>query len=139
VVKSLEDVGAALVADSQAAETAEPSQSAFDDPAMPSQTLATLDAAPGDPRLDGAPAARSSALREIVALIGVQLGRSPAGPSPALAHRRHSIDQLFEEAAVVDIGRGESDGERDTPGVGDEVALAACPAGTVGNFVRGWA
>ena len=51
MVKSLEDVGAALVADSQPAEAAEPSQRAFDDPAMPSQTLAALDAAPGDPWL----------------------------------------------------------------------------------------
>lgn len=137
-MESVEDVGAPLIADCQPAETAEPSQGTFHDPAMPSQTLAALDAAPGDPWLDSTPAQCPTALREIVAFIGMQLGRSPLRSADAVVDRRHRVDQLFEEAAVVDIGRGEPDGERDTPGVGDEGALAAGSAaiGRIGASLR---
>ena len=92
---------------------------------MASQTFRTVDAAPGNARLDGTPAQRLATMREVVAFIGMQLGRSPAGPSPTLAYRRHGINQGFEEAAVVDICRAEPDGERNAPGVGDQVTLAA--------------
>jgi hypothetical protein len=67
-------------------------------------------------------------MREIVALVGMELGRSPLRSADAMADRRHGIDQFFEEAAVVDIGRAEPDGERDAPGVGDQVALGPGPA-----------
>ena len=123
MVEGLEDVETSLVADDQPAEAAEPGQGAFHDPAMPSQTLRAFDAAPGDPRLDGALAQRPAALREIIALVGMQLGRSPAGPSPTLAYRRHGINQDFKEAAVVDVCRGEPDGKRDALCIGDEVSL----------------
>jgi hypothetical protein len=128
MMEGSDDVGAAFVADSEAAIASEPSERAFDYPAIPSQTLGAVDATPSDARLDGAPAQRPSALREIVPLVGMEFGRSPAGPSPTLAHRRHGIDQDFEEAAVVDVCRAEAEGERDAPSVGDEVALGAGPA-----------
>src|SRR6185503_9727010 len=123
MMEGLEDIDTSLVADGQPAEAAEPSKGAFHDPAMPSQTLAALDATPGDPRLDGAPAQCPSAVREIVALVGLQLDRSPARPSATLAHWRHGIEQFFKEPAVVDVCRAEADSERDAPGVGDQVAL----------------
>jgi hypothetical protein len=125
MMEGSDDVGAAFVADSEAAIASEPSERAFDYPAIPSQTLGAVDATPSDARLDGAPAQCPSALREIVPLVGMEFGRSPAGPSPTLAHRRHGIDQDFEEAAVVDVCRGEPDGKRDAPGIGNEVSLAS--------------
>ena len=119
------DVDVSLVSDSQPPEAAEPSERAFDHPAMPSQAFRTVDAAPRNTRLDGTPAQRSAAMREVVALVGMELGRPPAGPPPTLAHWRHGIDQLFEEAAVVDVCRGQPESERDALGIGDEVALGA--------------
>ena len=65
------------------------------------------------------------ALREIVALIGMDLGRSPARPSATLADWRHGIDHHLEPAAVVDVCRGEPHGKRDALGIGDQVALGA--------------
>jgi hypothetical protein len=106
MVESLEDIDASLISDSQPSGAAEPSEGAFDNPAMPSQALATLDAAPRDARLDSTPAQCRAATREVVALVGMELGRSPLRSSNAVADRRHGIDQLFEEAAVVDVGRG---------------------------------
>jgi hypothetical protein len=112
MVESLEDVGASLVANGQPAETAEPSQRAFHHPAMASQPLGAVDAAPGNTRLDAASAQRPSAVREVIALVGMELGRSPLRSADAMADRRHGIDQFFEGAAVVDVCRGEPDGER---------------------------
>lgn len=123
MVESFEDVDASLVSDSQSPEAAEPSERALYYPAIPSQAFRTVDAAPGNTRLDGTPAQRPSALREVVALVGMELGRSPARPSPTLADWRHGIDQFFEEAAVVDVCRAEADGERDALGVGNQVTL----------------
>lgn len=135
MMEGLEDMSAAFVADGEAAEAAEPSQGTLDHPAMPSQALGAVDAAPGDPRLDRASAQYPSALREIVSLVGMELGRSPARPSPTLADRWYGIDHLLEEAAVVDVCRGEPHGKRDALGIGDQVALGACSAavGRVGT------
>jgi hypothetical protein len=69
MMESLKDVGASLVADRQPSEAAEPGQGSFDHPAMPSQALAALDAAPGNTRLDRTPAQRLLALRKVVTLV----------------------------------------------------------------------
>jgi hypothetical protein len=123
MVESLEDVDASLVADGQPAEAAEPGQGAFDDPAIPSQTLAALNAAPGDAIADPSLAQGTPAARQVIRFVGMELVRTLAGPTPALAHRRHGVDQLLKDAAVVDICRGNPQGERDAIGVGDDVAL----------------
>jgi hypothetical protein len=138
MMEGFADVGAPFTAQGQTPAAADPSQGAFHDPAMPSQALGAVDAAPGDARLDGAPAQRASALREVIALVGMQLSRSPAGPSPALADRRHGVDQHFKEAAVVNVCRGELDGERDALGIGDAVAFrpGAAAVGRVGASFR---
>jgi hypothetical protein len=136
-MESLKDVGASLVADRQPSEAAEPGQGSFDHPAMPSQALAVFDATPGNTRLDGAPTQRLSALWEIVTLVGMQLGRSPAGPPPTLVNWRHGVDQLVEEPAVVDICRAEPDSEWDAPSVGDQVALGA-GAAAIGRVGAGF-
>jgi hypothetical protein len=100
----------------------------FHHPAMPSRRLGAVDARAGDPRLDGAPARRPSALRKVAALVGMELGRSMPRSVDAVAGRRHGIDQFFKDAAVVDVCRGEPEGERDAIEVGNGVALGPCPA-----------
>ncbi len=122
MVESLEDIGAPLVADGQAAEPAEPGQGALHDPAMPSQALAALDAAPSNAIPDPSFAQTLMAARQIIGLVGVKLCGALAGSAAALAHRRHGIDQLVEGAAVVNVCRGDPQGERDAPGIGDNVA-----------------
>src|SRR3954466_5870038 len=136
MMESLEDVGASLVADGQSTEAAEPGQSAFDDPAMSSQTLAALDAAPGDAIADPSPAQGTRAARQVIGLIGVELVRALAGPSPTLADRRHSIDQLVKDAAVMNVCRSDPESEGDTLGVGDNVALGP-GAATIGRIGAG--
>jgi hypothetical protein len=122
-MEGLKDVEASLVANGQPAETAEPSERAFHHPAMASQPLGAVDAAPGNTRLDAASAQRPSAVRKVIALVGMELGRSPLRSADAMADRRHGIDQFFEEAAVMDVCRGEPDSERDALSISNERAL----------------
>ena len=61
----------------------------------------------------------------VVAAVGEQLARSPAGPSAADANRRDGVDQRDELGDVVAVAAGEADGQRDAAGVADQVVLGA--------------
>jgi hypothetical protein len=92
---------------------------------MPAQLPVALDAAAGDAWLDPAAAASLATAPVIVGFVAMQLVR-PTPPAARLAcHGRDGIEQLLERHAVVDVGRGQQDGERDAAPVGDEVALGA--------------
>ena len=132
MMESLEDASAAFIPDGETAETAEPCQGTLDDPAMPPQALGAVDPAAGNPRLDRAPAQRRATMPEVVALVGMELGRSPLRSTNAMADRRHGIDHLFEEAAVVDVCRAEPDGEWNALSIRNQVALGA------GSAAIGW-
>ena len=123
-----EDVGSLLVADDEAAETGEPGEGSLDHPAVPAEALAGVEAASGDAWDDVAIVAGLAAAREIVGLVGVQLARSPAGPTPALADRCHRIEHRLQHPALVDVGRGQGNGEGNAAGIDEKVALAARPA-----------
>ena len=133
-MESLEDIGASLIADSQPAEAAEPGQGAFDDPAIPSQALAALDTTPGNPIADPSFGQGITAARLVIGFVGMEFVRTLTGPAPTLMDRRYSIDQLLEEAAVVNVCRGDPQGEWDAVGVGDDVALGpgAAAVGRIG-------
>lgn len=66
------DVGPSLIAHGQAAIAVEPGQRTLDDPAMPPQALARLDATPGDPRRDATLTASKAASGIVVAFIRMQ-------------------------------------------------------------------
>ena len=78
-MEGFEDVEASLVADCQPAETAEPGQRALHDPAVPSQTLAALDAAPGEAIADPPPARCPPAARQIMGFVSVARAGRLAG------------------------------------------------------------
>src|SRR4051812_16395777 len=103
MMESLEDVGASLAADSQPAEAAEPGQGALHDPAMASQALAALDAAPGNAVAYPPLAQGTTAARLVIGCVGMEFVRALTGAASALMDRRHGVDQRVEDAAVVDI------------------------------------
>src|SRR5689334_23912865 len=107
------DVDAPLVADSDAAEAGEPRQGALDLPAVPAEAFAGLDAAPGDAGHDRPAAQSTAAPGEILAFVGMQLGRPAAWSSGALADGRDGVHRVLQLPAVVDVGRGQGHGERD--------------------------
>lgn len=123
MVEGGEDVCAPLVTDGEATESSEPSQGALNHPAVSAQALAALDAAAGDARNNGPPAQRLSAEGEIIAFVGVQLGRAAAWAAGALPDRRYGIDHLLQQLAVVPVGRRNPHGQGDAVGIDEDVAL----------------
>ena len=125
------DVGSALVADGEAAELAEPRERALDDPAVPSELCACLDAAAGDARLDVAAgqgtsaAAAGPAAAMVVGFVGVEFAGPASGWSPGLPDRRYSINHLLQHDTVVDVGSCQADRERDALRIGEDVTLGA--------------
>ena len=128
MVESLEGVGSLRVADDKAAEAGEPGEGSLDHPAVPAEALAGVEAASGDAWEDAALVTGLAAARNIVGLVGVQLARSPAGPTPALADRRHRVEHRLQHPAGVDVGRGQGNGQGNAAGIDEKVALAARPA-----------
>ena len=124
----LQDVGATLIADGQAPVGQQPGQGAFDLPAVAAQPLAGLHPTPGDPRADAPAAQRPPTGQIVVALVGVQLGRSPAGSTGPAAwpdDRWDGIHQLLQELGVVGVGGRQPHGQRDAVGVDHQVVLGA--------------
>ncbi len=130
------DVAASFVSDGEAAETVQPGEGPLNDPTVTSKLLAALDAASCDASLDAPVFAGLAASTEVVGLVGMQLGRSASGPTSLAANRRDGIQQLVEGHAVVDVGPGQQEGERDALPVGDKVALGPWPA-AVGRIGAG--
>ncbi|MBP2233316.1 hypothetical protein J2847_006653, partial [Azospirillum agricola] len=99
MMESSEDIAAALIANDDAAEAGEPRQGTLDLPTVAAKALAALDAAAGDARDDGPLAQGPAAARIIVALVGVQFGRSALRSADALPDRRDGVDGGFERLA----------------------------------------
>ena len=117
------DVGAPLVADGQPAETVEPSQGAFDDPALAAQALTRLDACAGDARNDVALPQQIATKAVGVAFVGVEFDRAFAPPSVGLFGRADGIDRLRQHRTLGDVGGGQHDRERDAGSVDHKMAL----------------
>lgn len=115
----------ALIADGKAAELVDPGEGALDHPSVLSEMLGTIDAAAGDAGRDRPLAQVFPAAVEVVALVGVEFLGSPARPSAPLPDRVDRIDHRGQRHAVVAVGPGQDDGERQPPPVDHDVALGA--------------
>ena len=85
----------------------------------------------GDADLDAAARERPPAAGDIVRLVGVELGGAPAGPAARALDRRHRVDQLLEDGAVMPVRPRDEARERGAVAVRNNVALrAGSPLGT---------
>lgn len=125
MTEGLADVGSAFVAGGDAAEACEPSQGAFDDPAVAAEPVGAVNATAGNARLDTAHAAGLAAGGVVVGLVGVQLRGASARPAAAPADGTHRVQHWPQEAAVVPVGRAQANGERDAVRVGQKMTLGA--------------
>ncbi len=115
----------ALVADRQAAELGEPGQSPFDDPAMAAEAGGGFDALASDPTADATASQVAPTAANVVALVGMELGRTLAGSAPRALDRGDRLDQLLEDDLVGDVGGGEQERARDAVAVDHQMALRA--------------
>jgi len=93
--------------------------------AMPAQPVAGLHAlardAGGNPTL----AQGAAAAGQVIRLVGVQLRRPLASLPRGRPDRRHRVDQLLEEDAVMAVGPAQARGERRALPVRHHMALRA--------------
>jgi hypothetical protein len=76
-----------------------------------------------------------AAARVVVAFVGVELGRAPAGStgtSPWPDDGRDRIHQLFKQQRVVGVGGRQANRQRDPGGVDQQVVLGAGLARSTG-------
>ena len=117
-----------LIAHGQPTEAIEPGQRPLHDPPVPSEALAGLHAAAGDPWEDAPLPAGSTTARVVVALIGVQLVRTPTRSSRTASRLADRLDRVqggFQQPRVMHVGRRERHGEGDPLSVDHKMALRA--------------
>jgi hypothetical protein len=116
---------AALEANAQLAESGKPGMCTLDDPSMTAEPIVALDASACNPVLDAAQLEMLSAARVVIPFVGMQLVRPAARPAALACNRRQRVDQFFEDHRVMPVGSGDTEHQRDTLPVRDEVAFAA--------------
>jgi hypothetical protein len=119
------DIRSPLVPDRQSPVARQPGQGPLDHPAVPAQPLARLDALARDPHLDPAAMEEPSTARDVVRLVGMELGRALAPLPGGLADRGHGVDQVREDHAVMAVRPGEHGGQRDALALRDEMLFRA--------------
>ena len=122
------DVASPLVAGDKPAEAADPGEGALDDPPVAAQLLAGIDATACDAGSDPPTTAGLSATAMVVGFVGVELVRAASRPAGLATNRWDVVEQFLERHAVVGVGAGQDEGEREAVPVGDQVALGAEPA-----------
>ena len=122
------DVEPPFVSNGQAAEAVQPGKCPLDHPPMPPKLLAGLDAAPRDACLDAAAVTSLTTSPEVIGLVSVKLGRPTTWSAALAADRRDGIQQIVEWFAVVDVGPGQKEDERDALPIGEKVSFCAWPA-----------
>lgn len=119
------DVGTALVANGQAAILGQPSKRALHHPAVPSQSVLSLDAFPGDPALDPASTQERPAARDVIALIRMELLWPLPPATPRRLDRGNGGDEALEEHRVVPVGAAQEGDEGDALSVDHNMPLRA--------------
>jgi hypothetical protein len=128
VEQALEQVGASLVAHTEAAIAHQPGLRPLDDPPIPAQSLGGVDAASRDARGDAPGTEGTPEGQGIVGLVSVQLGRTFARPTRLASWTddcRNGVDEGKQLGRVMGIGGRKPDGERDAVLVDDKVVFGA--------------
>jgi hypothetical protein len=132
--KSLVDVGAAFVADAQTAELMQPTERTFYHPAGLAQTTAMRLTTAGQLISDTQTAQQSAVSGTAVGAIALNQIRASARSSHFAAHRWQRRQQRPQLTAVIHVGSGQLDAQRNALGIGEKMMFAArfAPVGRVG-------
>jgi hypothetical protein len=117
--------GVPFVANLQASKPVQPRECAFHHPAMPPQAFFRLDTASCQARHNTARSQRAPLHAKVVALVAMQLRRSPPGSSAPLANRRDRVHGHLQHLAVIDVGRRDRHCQGDALAVDHKMALRA--------------
>ena len=119
------DISPSLVANGQPAKARQPRQRALNHPTMPAQLVLALDALARNPHLDPALGQRLPAARDVVGLVGMQLGRTLARAAAWPLDRDDGIEQVLEHPRIMGVGARQPEREGDAAALDDNMALRA--------------
>jgi len=122
------DLGAAFVADEQAAELVEPGEGPLDNPADAAEPGAVLGLAAGDDRSDPSLPKLAPVALAVVAAIADQLVGPPAPPADTAADGGDPVEEPDQLGDIVAVAAGEREGERDPALVDNQVVFGAQPS-----------
>jgi hypothetical protein len=123
--KSLMDVGATFVTDAQTAELMQPTERTFYHPAGLSQTTAMRLTTAGQLINDAQTAQQSAVSGTAVGAIALNQIRASARSSHFAAHCWHRRQQRLQLTAVIHVGSGQLDAQRNALGIGEKMMFAA--------------
>lgn len=112
------DLGAAVVADEQAAALVEPGEGAFDDPAVAAEAGAVLALAAGEDRFDPARPELAAVALRVVGAVGEEPVGAAARSADTTTYRWDAVDQGQQLRDVVPVATGERPRERQPAAVG---------------------
>jgi hypothetical protein len=115
------DVGAAVVADEQAAEVVQPGEDALDDPAEAAKAGAVACPAARDLRLDATLPELAAVGVVVVAAVRDQTLRAPTRPAHPPANAWHSVDQRKQLGDIVAVPAGQRPGQRKARGIDEQM------------------
>jgi len=116
---------------------AEPRQGPFDDPAVPTQLLAGVDALAGDADFNPTLRQGRSASGNVVSLVSMKFCRSLSGSTSGATNRTDSVDQLLKDGCIVGIGSSETERERRPSPINHKVAFRTRFSAIYGVWTRG--
>lgn len=123
----------ALVAAVEASAARQPGHGPLHDPAVPAQALGRLDALAGETVWDAAGSELLPQVAVVVSLVAMQLAGPPASGSASGTDGRNTADHRDECLAVVKVGGGDADRQRQALAVHDEVDFRS-PFAAVGRI-----
>ena len=119
------NVGSPFIAHFQPSLTVQPGVRAFDDPAMTAEFFLRLNSLPGDARSDASLTQRSAVLLRLIPFVRMQLVGAFPRSSARTLDGLDCIETFLKHRRLVDVGRGQQDGERDPLPVDHKMALRA--------------
>jgi hypothetical protein len=117
------DVGPPFPADAQSAVLVKPAERALDDPTLAPEGGAVRGLLARDPGPDAAFADEPAMVGVVVAAVAHDRLRAPARPAHPPAHGRDRVEQRRQLGNVVAVAAGQTDGQWDPAGIGQEVVL----------------
>lgn len=119
------NIWSTLITNSQPAELVKPSESAFDNPAVNTQTAAVLRATLGQHRSNPKLAQRLTVGLRVVSTITLNTVRTLTRPTTLTGNRRNSFNQWQKLCNIMTIGTGDFHRQRDAACICNQMVFAA--------------
>lgn len=114
-----------FIADSEPSEPIPPSMSSLNHPAMSSKPILGLNPSAGNPRLNTTFSTSATTARIVVPLVSVQLVWAESRPPAGTGNGWHTVQQFFQDLGVVNVGRGQQQGQRNALAINEKMVFRA--------------